>query len=137
MKISEILQCAVVTCDKCEKAMEVHPKEVICEADGIAICGEPVYVTAFMCPFCGKIYVSAVLTEKMKAELRKSLTKSEKKRLKMKADVLREKYIEHLKSGLNRGAEMWQQDCDGGAHETDTEGQLEYNSEGNPEISGK
>lgn len=105
MKISEILQYAVVTCDNCEKAMEVHPKEVICEADGIAICGEPVYVTAFMCPFCREIYVSTVLTEKMKAELRKNLSKSEKKRLKMKADVLREKYAERMKNARNGGIE--------------------------------
>lgn len=90
-----------IYCDICGKEFLPRQKEVEAVNDGIQLCGEPVYIRAFDCPHCGKIYVVSVMTEDMKRKLESgTLRYSKRKQLERKEKNLRTKYVLMLqKSG--------------------------------------
>lgn len=85
-----------VICDKCGIDFPVIPTETRCEEDGKVLVGKAVTVRAFQCPYCKKIYITSVMTDEMKEELKNKLSREEIRRLQRREEKLRKKYIREL-----------------------------------------
>ncbi len=85
-----------IYCNQCGQAFKPAIKETMAREDGIALFGQPVYVGAFACPSCGKIYVYSVMTEDMKKKLQGVPSRSKRKRIVKEEKRMRELYVKEL-----------------------------------------